>query len=119
MTSIHPFHQPLFQPTDILEPIPLPTPPQSTDADSKDGDDVIMDHESARPMLIRMESPPPDYEEEPSDLEDGYMASMPRAEQKQEQSFVSSGLLDFDGPRQHEPDPAASVSGRVSPTRSL
>ncbi len=88
--------QPLFEPTDLLGPIPLPTPPQ-TDAGSKDGEDILMEEERSQPQAMRMDSPPPDFEEEPSDLEDEVMVMM-EGEQKKGSSFVSTGLLDFDGP---------------------
>ena len=91
--------RPLFEPTDLLGPDPLPTPPQSTDADSKDGEDVVMEGQCTRPERMKIDSPPPDFDEEPSDLEDDVMAMMEN-EQKRGPSFVSTGLLDFDGPRQ-------------------
>lgn len=98
MASTFPLIRPLFEPTDILGPHFLPTPLQSTDADSRDSDDVIMEEEPTRPPIPRMDFPPMDYEEEPSVVGDEFKA-MPRAAQNEEQSFVSSGLLDLDEPR--------------------
>lgn len=110
MTSALPTPRPLFEPTDLLGPLPLPTPPHVTDADSKDGDDVHMEEGHVRPGELRMESPPPDFEYEPSDLEDEVKALM-KSEQRDKPSFTSSRILDFDEPPISLPQPPALTPG--------
>lgn len=110
MTSALPTPRPLFEPTDLLGPLPLPTPPHLTDADSKDGDDVHMEEGHVRPGELRMESPPPDFEYEPSDLEDEVKALM-KSEQRDKPSFTSSRILDFDEPPISLPQPPALTPG--------
>lgn len=108
-------YPPLSVPTDILGPSTL-TPPRSTEADSKDGDDVIMGEEPGRLDRIFMESPPPDFEEEPSDMENEVMTMMEeqRKEQMKQPSFVSTGLLDADSRQAKTKIPLVSSMSKSS-----
>ena len=106
MTETMSTRKSLFEPTDLLGPDPLPTPPLSTasgESTSKYGDDVLMSNETMpREENVRVDAPPPDFEEEPSDLEDEVMAMMeqegPPSPKVIQPTFIPTGLLDFDPP---------------------
>ncbi|WVW80294.1 hypothetical protein I302_102272 [Kwoniella bestiolae CBS 10118] len=118
--------KPLFEPTDIFN-FDFPTPPQSNQSTSETSKEVTADDEMTatdvvevfkRPERMRLDSPPPDLEEEPDDFDvDAELAMMEmeretmslemstttfeksrvieiRAVERPEDEFVSSGIFD-------------------------
>ncbi|ORY29754.1 hypothetical protein BCR39DRAFT_588132 [Naematelia encephala] len=98
--------KPLFEPTDLLS-FSLPTPPRSnnapTDPDLDGGMDfdmeaelAMMEEEEMRSLRRGLDSPPPDFDEEPeaSDEEMRAKGSNSKSHTTEARTFVPSGVLD-------------------------